>query len=254
MLVVQAEFPIARLLRVRLPPGGVFSGRTAAWLYGINVPPCSPIEVTLPRLGHTSRLAGVSLRRSDLHPGDVDTINGLPTTSIVRTLADLARRLPEVEAVAILDVAFHARLVPIEQLTLWARNNHHYWGVARLLNVIDLADGAAESPMETRLRLLLISGGLPRPRLQVSLYDQSGMFVARPDLYYPDARLAIEYDGAIHRHTFAAENRRQNRLLEAGYRLLRFTAADVLQSPAGVVSQVRRLLDRFAELPAPRLR
>jgi very-short-patch-repair endonuclease len=150
-------------------------------------------------------------------------------------------------------MALHARLVSIEQLKSWARSNHHYWGVARLLNVIDLADGAAESPMETRLRLLLISGGLPRPRLQVPLYDESDMFVARPDLYYPQARLAIEYDGATHRRTLAGDNRRQNRLFEAGYRLLRFTAGDVLQTPAGVVSQVRWSLDRFAELPAARL-
>src|SRR5690348_17494671 len=111
MLVVQTEFPIARLLRVRLPPEGVFSGRTAAWLHGLNVPPCAPIEVTLPRLSRTSRLAGASLRRSDLHPGDVGSVDGLPTTSRVRTLADLARRLPQIDAVAILDMALHARLV-----------------------------------------------------------------------------------------------------------------------------------------------
>jgi very-short-patch-repair endonuclease len=96
--------------------------------------------------------------------------------------------------------------------------------------------------METRLRLLLVLAGLPHPRSQVSLRDDFGLFLARPDLYYPDARLAIEYDGATHRDCLAADNRRQNRLVDAGYRLLRFTAADVLSAPDSTVALVRRAL------------
>jgi hypothetical protein len=96
--------------------------------------------------------------------------------------------------------------------------------------------------METRLRLLLVRAGLPHPRSQVSLRDDFGFFLGRPDLNYPDARLAIEYDGAMHRESLAADNRRQNRLIDAGYRILRFTAGDVLGAPAAVVSMVRRAL------------
>jgi very-short-patch-repair endonuclease len=96
--------------------------------------------------------------------------------------------------------------------------------------------------METRLRLLLVLAGLPHPRGQVSLRDDCGLFLARPDLYYPDARLVIEYDGATHRESLAADNRRQNRLMDAGYRILRFSAGDVLDAPATVVSMVRRAL------------
>jgi very-short-patch-repair endonuclease len=107
---------------------------------------------------------------------------------------------------------------------------------------LDLAEPATESVMETRLRLLLVQAGLPRPRVQVSLRDDRGLFVARPDLYYPGVRLAIEYDGATHRTSLAADNRRQNRLIDAGYRVLRFTAGDVLGMPSAVISVVRRSL------------
>jgi very-short-patch-repair endonuclease len=96
--------------------------------------------------------------------------------------------------------------------------------------------------METKLRLLLVMAGLPRPQAQVSLYDDSGNFLARPDLYYPLHRLALEYDGAQHRENLTGDNRRQNRLVDAGCRLLRFTAADVLSSPESVVALVRRVL------------
>jgi len=72
--------------------------------------------------------------------------------------------------------------------------------------------------METKLRLLLVLAGLPRPQAQVSLHDDSGRFVGRPDLYYPPQRLAVEYDGAAHRESLTADNRRQNRMVKAGLR------------------------------------
>jgi very-short-patch-repair endonuclease len=78
----------------------------------------------------------------------------------------------------------------------------------------------------------------------VSLHDRQGHFIGRPDLYYPDHRLAIEYDGGIHRDRLAEDNRRQNRLLSDGIRLLRFTAGDIFQTPEAVVAQVRSSLDR----------
>lgn len=96
--------------------------------------------------------------------------------------------------------------------------------------------------METRLRMLLVLAGLPRPQVQVPLRDPVGLFVGRPDLYYVSERLAIEYDGATHRDSLAADNRRQNRLVNAGYRLLRFTAADVLSTPDSVIQQVKQAL------------
>jgi very-short-patch-repair endonuclease len=96
--------------------------------------------------------------------------------------------------------------------------------------------------METRLRLTLVLAGLPRPEAQVPLEDSRGRFLGRPDLYYPTERLGLEYDGGTHRTSMAEDNRRQNRLLVAGYRLLRFTAADVLRTPDLVVAQVQAAL------------
>ena len=90
--------------------------------------------------------------------------------------------------------------------------------------------------------MLLVMARLPRPQAQVSLYDEAGYFLGRPDFYYPLHRLALEYDGAYHRENLTGDNRRQNRLVDAGYRLLRFTAADVLSVPDSIVALVRRAL------------
>jgi hypothetical protein len=96
--------------------------------------------------------------------------------------------------------------------------------------------------METRLRLLLVLAGLPGPSAQVSLHDERGRFLGRPDLLYREQQLVIEYDGGVHRETLVNDDRRQNRLLGAGYRVLRFTAPDVLGTPDAVVAQVRAAL------------
>ena len=50
-------------LRRRLPPEAVFSGPTAAWLHGLDLPPCDPVEVTVPEAGSVSGRAGASVHR-----------------------------------------------------------------------------------------------------------------------------------------------------------------------------------------------
>ena len=236
-----ADQPLVRLAAVahRLPSGAVFSGRTAAWLHGLDLAPCNPIEVTVP-----------IARRSEI---ERSIAQRLPVTSRVRTLADLGRCLPLVEAVAALDAALHKRLLKMSDLVAWLEMHKRFPGNVRLRRALELAEPATESPMETRLRLLLVLAGLPRPQVQVPLHDDKGHFIGRPDLYYPEQRLALEYDGAIHRETMTADHRRQNRLINAGYRLLRFTAADVLSDPDSVVLLVAHDLPPVRGLNDPRL-
>ena len=223
----------------RLPNGACFSGPTGAFLHAIDRQ-CVAIEATLPPATTTSRLAGIAIRRSYLTSDEIVVRQGLPVTSALRTVIDLACRLHLIEAVMIIDAALHMRLICVDQLQAWAAAHPGYRGVAMLRRAIQYAEPASESPMETRLRLVLVLGGLPKPRVQISLHDDRGSFVGRADLYYPEQRLAIEYDGTTHRDSMAADNRRQNRLIEAGFVVLRFTASDVLGDPASVVATVRK--------------
>ena len=138
---------------------------------------------------------------------------------MARTFRDLKLRLPEVELLVLADQALKLGLGKFHPLA-----------------------ERADSPMETRLRYLLIKAGLPAPQVQV--YLPGTRF--RADLYYPQARLVIEYDGANHRDRMTEDLRRQNAILTAGYQLLRFSAADLLQRPDSVVAQVSRLLHATA--------
>jgi hypothetical protein len=157
-------------------------------------------------------------------------------------VVDLGSRAPLVEAVVAVDMALHGRLAGLAQLRQYAEVHPGWRGIAHLRRVIDLAEPATESPMETRLRLLLVLAGLPRPQAQVALHDERGRFLARTDLYYPAERLGLEYDGSSHRNSLVENNRRQNRLQDAGFRLLRFTAADINRTPDAVVALVARQL------------
>lgn len=105
--------------------------------------------------------------------------------------------------------------------------------------------------MESVLRMILIGGRLPRPRVQARLTDVTGRFIARADLFYDKERVVIEYDGSNHRERLVEDNRRQNRLQRAGYVMLRYTAPDVYDNPDGIVSEVRAQLRRAR---APRVR
>lgn len=146
------------------------------------------------------------------------------------------------EAVVIADEALHKERLSLDQLLLWTDSHVGRRGMKNLRRVLTLVEPATESPMESRLRMVLVLGGLPRPKAQISIHDRWGEFVGRPDLYYETEKLGIEYDGAVHRETLAEDDRRQNKLLNAGVRLLRFTAADVMRNPDWVVAQVRSML------------
>ena len=227
----------------RLPPGAVFSHQTAGWLHGLDLEPGDPPEATAPFGCGVSNRAGVRLRRSTLAPSDVSRCRGLPATSPVRTAFDLARHLPLVDAVVAVDTAMRQMLVDLASLDEYIAEHRRAQGNAQACRVVELAEPRSESPMESRLRVLLVLAGLPRPRAQVDVCDALGRLLGRLDLYYPTQRLGLEYDGEAHRERLVADNRRQNRLLAAGYRLLRFTAADVYRRPGAVVAQVRSALD-----------
>jgi very-short-patch-repair endonuclease len=223
----------------RLPAGAAFSGWTAAWLHGIDARPCDPIEVTIPKPIGSSRHAGAEIRRNALTPNEIVLRRGLPATSPLRTVVDLGSRDSLTECVVAADLALRAGLVTVTELREYVGGHPGGKGMAQLRRVIDLAEPKAESAMETRLRLILLLAGLPRPEVQVPIHDAQGRFLGRPDLLYRAARLAIEYVGENHRHRLVDLNRRQTRLILSGLMMLRFTAADVYETPTAVAMQVR---------------
>lgn len=153
----------------------------------------------------------------------------------------LAAVLPGVDAVVAVDRMIATGSVSLGTVRdLAARGRGP--GSARARRVCTLADGLAESPQETRLRLLLRASGLPAPVAQYRVHDDRG-FVARVDFAWPDHKLAVEYDGLWHAEAgqFAKDRRRLNRLQAAGWRVVFVTAAD-LARPVELVQRIAAAL------------
>lgn len=225
-----------------LPEGGAFSGLTAARRWSIDAPTPKRPEIVVPDLSRVAHRAPATVRCIQLRAGDVVWRDGFPVTSPARTCFDLAARMPLIEAVAAVDMALHRGVVTLDQFQQYVATHKGIAGVVRARKILEHLEPKSESPMESRLRMLLVQAGLPRPEAQVTLNGAWGAFVARVDLYYPEARLAIEYDGDQHRDQLIDDNRRHNRLHDIGVTVLRYTAPDLKDRPNHVVEQVRRAL------------
>ena len=129
---------------------------------------------------------------------DLTVIDGITITTALRTAFDCGRWLALVESVVVADALAHAGGLTVADLAEYTRNHRALRGVRQVDRVIDLMDPLSESPMETRVRLLIVLAGLPRPQSQLIVTDLLGRFVARADLGYDVHRLIVEYDGAVY--------------------------------------------------------
>ncbi|GAB7037222.1 MULTISPECIES: endonuclease domain-containing protein [Catenuloplanes] len=228
-----------------LPPGAAIGGRSAAHLRNVDLlERGAPVTVVVPH--RTSLRAQPMLRviRGELSRGDAESFIGLRVTTPLRTAFDLGRAADRVQAVIAVDAMLHRGLVTVADLGRVADAHPGWRGVMRFRGVVAEAEPNAESPMETRLRLIIVDAGLPRPVAQWHVRDREGRLIGRVDLAYPELELAIEYEGDHHRGraTFRKDVVRFNRMQAAGWTALRFTADDVFQRPQKIVDDVRRAM------------
>ncbi|MFY1673290.1 DUF559 domain-containing protein [Plantactinospora sp. WMMB334] len=224
-----------------LPPGAVVGGLSAAYLWGVQlVARDSPVTVLIPGNSRPRARPRVRYTLATLSAGDVTRFGGLPVTTPLRTAFDLGRKAPRTEAVVAVDALLNRRLVKPAALSDYLAEHPGWPGVALLREVLGLAEPLSESPMETRLRLLLVDAGFPGPTVQHDVCDARGHFIGRVDLAYPRLRIALEYEGDHHRERahFRQDVARLNALRAAGWLVLRFTADDVLLHPARTLALI----------------
>lgn len=218
--------------------GGALGGYSAA---DLHASPCAPLEApaeVIIAAGDLRTRPGLLVRRDTLDADEVCVLGDLRVTTPLRTAYDLARRLSLVEAVVAVDaLAARGGFAP-EAIFELVRRYPRARGRAKLGRVVELSEPDSESAMETRLRLLLVLAGLPRPVVQ---YPVAGAWL---DLAYPEARLGVEYDGQYHLDPvqLSRDLRRRDRLAELGWRVIPVTAADVYRRPTQPVDRVRRAL------------
>jgi hypothetical protein len=234
-----------------LPAGAALSHETAAMFY--NVAPFvlgrPRVHLSVPPECRPSRSEHLVIHRVQLNPDEVVRRGGLPVTSPARTAFDLGSGRDPVAAVVAIDALLYQRIVKPSALATIAEDRMGRPGAKRFRTAAALARPDVESPMETRLRLCLVTAGLPEPTVQHTVLDSRGHFVARLDLAYARLRIGIEYDGDHHRDrdTFRRDAVRLNRLRLLGWTILRFTVDDVLRNPERLIAQVSTALKIAAD-------
>lgn len=232
-------------VRLVLPEGDFVCGLTSAWLYGIDVQDRRGDLVWMGcRTGRRLRTrSGCLVREITVEDCDLQVVDGVLMTTPLRTVFDCGRWLSLVEGVVVADAICHSGAVDRGTLKQYARTHRALRGVRRLDQVVDLVEPKSESPMETRVRLLIVFAGLPRPEAQLVILDRNRNFVARVDLGYPEQRLIVEYDGAFHWEQRRADDRRRDAIRDLGWQVLVVSREDYYDTPELTVAKVRHALN-----------
>ncbi|HKD88080.1 MAG TPA: hypothetical protein VKB62_06070, partial [Streptosporangiaceae bacterium] len=224
--------PIGRLLlsaaaaAAALGPSAAVSHQTAAQLHGLSMLGPAPAELSLtrpPGSGSRSGRPGVRVHCAALPAGHVGGRLAVPVTTVARTVIDLARVLDFRAGVVVADSALQQKLTSKKELRAVIAACPRWRGVRRAAQVVEFADGGAESPLESLARVVFRDGGLPAPELQIEVRDSE--FIGRVDFLWRKFRTIAEVDGAgkyDDRNLAVRQLRRDKRLREAGYEVVHF--------------------------------
>jgi hypothetical protein len=211
------------------------SHRTAAAVHGMLRSSSPTAHVTVPATGRRKR-RGILLHESADVAAHATRINGLPVTTVARTLLDLAADKDPLLERAI-EEAEHLRLLDVGAIDLDSKRP----GVRRLrraLRIYRAATGNERSEFERRVVQAIIAAGLPAPSVNVWLLG------AERDLVWHDHMLVVELDGPWHRGTAARirDPRRDATLQLHGYSVVRVPQHWFDTDPAGVIATIRGFL------------
>lgn len=233
-------------------PAAAVSHVSAARLWGFPVRRGMDrtVRLTDPDLWRRGR--GFHMTRAPLADAEVAMAGPLRLTSAARTLVDCAREWPLEDAVVALDSALLAGRTTTDQLARVAAAQRSWRGAQRARRAIDLSDGRAESPLETRGRLRIMGAGLPAPELQVEIRS-AGRLVGVVDAWFEDAAVAVEFDGRIKysdpwrgrsaERVLWEEKRREDELRSLDIRVVRIADADLDHGWPRIERRLRALLD-----------
>jgi hypothetical protein len=241
----------ARAAALLMPPEAAIGGRSAAAWFGAPFANATePVVVVAPRGCMWDGPQGVRVHTTDLRPSEVwTTEEGVRLTTALRTAWDIACREPTLTAVALLDGMLrhsdlHGGDVTARALSDEFDARRGRWGSRRAHFVLPLLDGRAMSPPESKVRVSCQLQGLPRPVPQYEVVED-GVFLGQVDLAWPEARLIVEYEGAYHfeAQQIVKDDARYERLVAAGWRVIRLSSADLHD----LEDVVRRISEALAE-------
>lgn len=236
-------------------PDAVVSHMSAAALHGLPVwrEHLTRAHLTVSRAGNGKTRRYVHIHGIPITDEDTAEVGEFRVTSLARTVLDLGCQLDLWRSVAVGDAALRLGLDPAELTDLLDRAGRRH-GVRSARRAAWLLDGRAESPQESRSRVVFHLHGLPKPELQYVVLGRDGEFVARSDFGWPDLRTVGEFDGRIKygralrpgqdlEEVLFDEKRREDEVRSLDLQMVRWVSRD-LEPPHGLLARLHRAFER----------
>ena len=195
------------------------------------------------RSQHKTR--GIVLHNDTLSSDEIAICRGVPVTTPARTGFDVGRRYGRTLAVIRVDALMQAADLKLTDIDILIDRHRGARGIVQLREVIKLADGGAESPQETRTRLVLTDAGLRPQRSQIDVFNRYGDHVRRIDMGWTEWKVGVEYDGEQHWTNPVIRARdidQQAELAALGWRIIRVSAEMLRYRPNTIVERTRGAL------------
>ncbi|MCW2948646.1 MAG: hypothetical protein JWR24_5363 [Actinoallomurus sp.] len=248
-----AEIPDSLALRcaaarLLLPDHAVFCGVTAARLYRLPVPEDERVHVALPAGTPTpSEVRGLAVHRYAIGPAEYwrpDAV-GEQVIRPERLFLELAAELSRLDLIIAGDQLLRLGWTTAAELDTYLKGCFRRRGRRRAREAVPLLEARSDSPPETRLRMLLVDNGFPRPVANIDVHDQRGIWIGRPDLAYPDRKIALDYEGRHHQEVarqYHEDIGRDDQFVLAGWIHLKYDARTLFRRPESILDDVHTAL------------
>ena len=245
-----ADQPLIRVQAALVihPPGAFACHASAARVYDVPLPALPDEHVTVFAAKDRRRRDGI---RNHVAPVDrtVLTVRGIPVSTPEDMFVELAEILPLVDLVVVGDALVRRKLTTPEALVA-----HCAAAGPAAQRAAALVRDKVDSPMETRLRLLIVFAGLPEPEINLKIYRRDGSVLYRFDLSYPRFKILVEYDGRQHRDDldqWDADTARQDWFDRNGWMRVGVFSRGIYRRPDQTIARVASALrGRGAKVPS----
>jgi hypothetical protein len=227
-------------------PGALLSYWSAGWLWGLWSGSPRPIHVTafVPR-HHQPPKGVVRHRARNLVEADRAICDGIPVTSVARTLLDHAWKVRGDQLARALSLAEDLKLLDLDELDAVIERNRGHHGAKRLRYALATYERPiySRSDFERRFVRHLIASGFPRP---VTGWNEVGREL---DVYWPELRFGVELDAFKthgNRAAFESDHERDLDFALAEIETVRVTERQFRREPDAITRKVATLIDRRA--------